>query len=112
MNEKILLFNDNYQKYDAWYENHPYLYGSELFLLQQLIPEPGNTVEIGVGTGRFAQSLNIKYGLEPGKNMAELALKRGIKVDCGYAENMPYEDNRFSCALLMVTLCFVDDAVK
>ncbi len=109
---KIKLFDENADKYDIWYEKNAYAYGSELKLLEPLIKEPECSVEIGLGTGRFAEMLKIKYGLEPSAGMAKIAKKRGIIVEQGVAEDMPYKDDSFVCALLMVTLCFVNNAKK
>jgi SAM-dependent methyltransferase len=41
--------------------------------------------------------------------MAALARKRGIEVAEGTAERLPFEDERFDFALMVTTLCFVDD---
>jgi hypothetical protein len=48
--------------------------------LQQAIPIGRKGLEVGVGTGRFAQALNIPYGVEPSRAMANLARKRGIEL--------------------------------
>ena len=69
-------------------------------------------MEIGVGTGRFAESLGIKTGVEPSKRMRELAQKRGLQVLNGVAEKLPFEDSRFDFVLMVTTVCFVDDIDK
>lgn len=46
--------------YDAWFEEHPFVYQSELKAVSSLWPSSGRGIEIGVGTGRFAAPLGIK----------------------------------------------------
>ena len=69
-------------------------------------------LEIGVGTGRFAEPLGIEYGLEPSKSMAEIAKKRGIKIYEGVAEDIPFKDEFFDYVLMTTTLCFLKDPIK
>lgn len=97
-------------RYDAWFERHRFAYESEVAALRALLPprfERG--VEIGVGTGRFAEPLGIKLGLEPSPAMATRARWRGIEVVEGVAEALPWADNEFDLILMVTTICFVDD---
>ena len=73
------------------------------------MPESDNGVEIGVGSGRFAEPLGIKMGLEPSKEMIKIAQKRGVEVIAGVAENLPFKDSQFDFVLMITTICFVDD---
>lgn len=73
------------------------------------MPESDNGIEIGVGSGRFAEPLGIKMGLEPSKEMIKIAQKRGIEVIAGVAENLPFKDSQFDFVLMITTICFVDD---
>ena len=41
--------------------------------------------------------------------MREIAQKRGIEVVDGIGEALPYEDSRFDFALMITTICFLDD---
>ena len=66
-------------------------------------------MEVGVGTGRFAEPLGINTGLEPSARMAEIARKRGIKVLDGVAEYLPFGDGQFELVLMVTTVCFLDD---
>ena len=110
---KIEPFEKYTQRYEQWFEKHRYVYLSELKAVERLLPENReNCIEIGVGTGRFAQPLGIKIGLEPSKKMAKIAEKRGIKVYYGVAENLPFKDEIFDCVLMVTTICFVDDIQK
>jgi ubiquinone/menaquinone biosynthesis C-methylase UbiE len=41
--------------------------------------------------------------------MAEHARKKGIEVAAGVAEHLPYHDAEFDHALMVTTICFLDD---
>ena len=73
------------------------------------MPKSRKGMEIGVGSGRFAAPLGIKLGVEPSRKMKKIAQKRGIKVIEGVAEKLPFADSQFEFALMVTTVCFVDD---
>jgi ubiquinone/menaquinone biosynthesis C-methylase UbiE len=102
-------FEKHVDRYEQWFLDNPLAYVSEIKAIQALVPKSGEGVEIGVGTGRFAAPLRIRYGVEPAASMAALARKRGVEVSDGTAESLPFEDGRFDFALMVTTLCFVDD---
>jgi len=102
-------FDTHVQQYEEWFGNNPFAYVSELHALQELLPPNGNGIEIGVGTGRFAVPLGIQKGVEPSTAMAELALKKGLDVVIGVAENLAFPDAKFDYALMVTTVCFLDD---
>ncbi len=109
---KIEPFEKYYNKYEDWFIKNKFAYQSELLAIRELLPEKGRGVEIGVGSGRFAEPLGIKYGIDPSGKMLEIARKRGIEVSLGVAENLPYSDESFDHALMVTTICFLDDIVK
>ncbi|MFP4202602.1 MAG: class I SAM-dependent methyltransferase [Candidatus Acetothermia bacterium] len=102
---------DNYsEEYDNWFEENEKAYRSELLAVEELLPEDrGSAVEIGVGSGRFASELGIPEGVEPSEPMAEIARGRGIAVREGRAEDLPLENESYDLAVLVTTICFVDD---
>ncbi|AAD36367.1 MAG TPA: SAM-dependent methyltransferase [Thermotoga sp.] len=102
------IFERFVNEYERWFLVHRFAYLSELQAVKCLLPE-GRGVEIGVGTGRFAVPLKIKIGVEPSERMAEIARKRGVFVLKGTAENLPLKDESFDFALMVTTICFVDD---
>ncbi len=106
------IYNQFSEEYDQWFERHENLYKSELLALQQAIPIGRKGLEVGVGTGRFAQALNIPYGVEPSRAMANLARKRGIEVVEGMAENLPFEAATFDFVLMVTVDCFLSDIPK
>jgi len=106
------VFDRRYRRYDAWYDRNRFAYLSELKAIRKVLPKKGIGLEIGVGTGRFAQALGIKYGIDPSGNMMRLARKRGVTVRRGYGENLPYDDKSFDYAALIITICFVRDPAR
>ncbi len=99
-------------EYDAWFERNRYVYLSELNLLKKIIPKGVLGLEIGVGTGRFAEPIGIEFGIDPSFNMLKLAKDRGIKVVVGVGENLPFKGESFDLVLIVVTICFVDNPIE
>lgn len=106
---KISPFEKYAEKYDEWFIENRWVYEAELRAVKAMLPAGGHGVEIGVGTGRFAESLGIKTGVEPSKRMKKIAQRRGIKVLDGVAEKLPFDDGQFDFVLMVTTVCFVDD---
>jgi len=103
------LFNSIAAAYDMWFEEHPIIYQSELRALETFIPPEGSGLDIGTGTGRFAEHLGIKTGIEPAPNMAERARNKGIAVKQVRAEKLPFADELFDFALMVTIDCFLDN---
>lgn len=112
MTDTTTAFDQNTLEYDQWFEKHSAVYQSEILAIQQAIPQNKKGIEIGVGTGRFAEPLNIKFGVEPSENMAKVAEQRGIKVYRAYAENLPIDNATFDFVLMVTTVCFLSDIPK
>lgn len=100
-------FDETSKGYDAWYESHPALYRSELAALRPAVPS-GTGLEIGVGTGRFAAPLGVRFGLDPAINMLRLAKKRGILAVQGLGESLPFRDRAFDFVQIVFVIEFVD----
>jgi ubiquinone/menaquinone biosynthesis C-methylase UbiE len=103
---------DHYQKtwkeYDDWYDAHQALYQSELAALKKVVPS-GTGLEIGVGTGRFAAPLAVRFGLDPVIQMIRLAKKRGVQVVQGFGENLPFKNESFHFVQIVLVLEFIDN---
>ncbi len=106
---KIEPFEKHTSRYDDWFTKHKFVYQSELEAVRHHLPPNERGIEIGVGTGRFAAPLGIRFGLEPSVKMREIAHKRGVEVVGGVAEAIPFSDSIFDFALMVTTICFVDD---
>lgn len=96
-------------RYDEWFETYENAYQSEINALGTLVSPDSIGVEIGVGTGRFADPLGLQFGLDPAVEMLHLAAERGISVLRGVAESLPFPAGSFDSVLIVTTICFVDD---
>lgn len=111
----VHIFDVYARRYDEWYEKP---FGRMAFELEKAsikslckdLKHP--LLEIGVGTGRFAQALNVEYGVDVSSGALIFAKGRGIEVVKGAGENLPFRDKTFGGVFLIVTLCFVDDPLK
>jgi len=109
---KIRPFEKYTDQYENWFEKNRYVYQSEINAIRVILPDFKNGIEIGVGSGRFAKPLGIKFGVEPSYEMRKIAQSRGIEVVDSAAEKLPFKDCSFDLALMVTTLCFLDDERK
>jgi len=106
---KIAAYQEYAGEYDGWFDENRFAYESELQAVGLSLPRAGTGVEIGVGTGRFAGRLGVRFGVEPSKSMRTIARDRGIAVVGGTAEALPLGNGRFDFAVMVTVLCFFDD---
>ncbi|MBN2621097.1 class I SAM-dependent methyltransferase [candidate division WOR-3 bacterium] len=103
------IFTDEYEN---WFKENELIFQSELLALKQVIPIGKEGIEIGIGSGIFAEKLDIKFGIDPSEKMLNYATQRNLKVKKGFAENLPYPDNSFDFAAFITSICFVDNPEK
>ncbi len=106
------VFDREAARYDAWFESERgrALFESEVHCLRQVsagLPRPW--LDVGVGTGRFAQALGIDMGVDPAPSALRYADKRDVKVLPSLGEALPFGDGEFGAVFIIVTLCFADD---
>jgi len=106
---KTKPFDEHLNEYEQWFSDNRYAYESELEAIRNILPEKGKGIEIGIGSGVFAAPLGIIEGIEPSGVMREKAAERGLHVIDGVAENLPLADKSYDFALMVTTICFVDD---
>lgn len=109
--ETVRLFDRETARYDAWFDSlaGQVLFRAEVEAVRRLFSGlPGPGLEVGVGTGRFAQALGVSYGADPSWGVLQLARRRGVHVVQGRGEALPFLDGTFGSVLLIVTLCFAD----
>lgn len=89
-------FDEHAEKYDSWFlENRNVLY-SEVKLIAKVLKDRTSIYSVGCGSGLFEKILRedynicIEHGLEPSADMAQIAQKRGLKVDITTAEKATY----------------------
>ena len=109
---KIEPFEKYTDQYEDWFVQNKYAFKVEIKAVRKHIPKQGRGIEIGVGSGLFAEPLGIHIGLEPSVKMRSIAVKRGVNVVDGTAENLPFMDDFYDFALMVTTICFVDDVEK
>lgn len=98
------------ERYDSWFESNETLFESEARAIEAVLPEGWDrAVEIGCGTGLFADRLGVESGIEPSEPMADRARGRGIDVTPGTAEDVPLEDETVDLGLMLGVLGYVDD---
>jgi len=107
------VFETEAERYDRWFDRHPAAYESEVEAVRAALPGCcGHSLEIGIGTGRFATPFGIVDGVEPATAMRQIAETRGVHAVDGVAEALPFDDESFDCALMVTTICFVDDPTQ
>jgi hypothetical protein len=77
------IFEKYAEDYDRWFDEHREEYLSELARIRRLLPAPGpRSIEMGVGSGRFAASLGVTLGVEPSwAHEKEGSLSGSFKVE-------------------------------
>ena len=95
--------------YDAWFEGKGKLiFEIEVKAFEEVLPLlPKPWLEVGVGSGRFAQRLGIDTGIDPSAKMLQTARRRGIVAFLARGEDSVFEVESFGTVFLIVTLCFV-----
>ena len=103
-------FDELALEYDAWFDGD----GNLIFFIEAqafrtLLPDlPKPWLEIGVGSGRFAQALGIGTGIDPSRRLVEMARKRGINAFDSRGEQRFFDEESFGTVFLIVTLCFLE----
>ena len=72
------------------------------------LPRPW--LEVGVGTGRFAEALGVDIGVDPASGALQYAKRRGIRAVRALGHSLPFKADAFGAVFVIVTLCFADDA--
>lgn len=102
------------ERYDLWYDLP---FGSSVFALEveclkRCGPVEGPSLEVGVGSGRFAKALNVDVGVDTSLELLKIARSRGLKVLMARAEELPFKYQSFKSIFMIVSLCFFEDPLK
>ena len=110
LDNKTVTFNMLASEYYLWFEGDGKLvFDIEVCAFREIMPLlPGPWLEVGVGSGRFAQALGIMKGVDPAEGLLKIAQSRGIDVSLSSGEKCPFDECSFGTVFLIVTLCFVD----
>jgi ubiquinone/menaquinone biosynthesis C-methylase UbiE len=109
---KTRPFDNHVDEYEKWFVDNHFVFQSELYAIKKAIPSEKKGIEIGIGSGIFAKPLGIKTGIEPSKAMREKAKTRKINAVDAIAEDLPYPESSIDFALMVTTVCFLDDIYK
>jgi SAM-dependent methyltransferase len=104
-------FSAHANEYDSWFDGEPgaTVFATEVECLRPLLHSyPRPYLEVGIGSGRFAQALGIEYGVDPVLTLLTKAKARDINVIRARGEKLPFTSGSFGGVLLALTLCFVD----
>jgi SAM-dependent methyltransferase len=111
---KSSVFDELATEYDAWFDREGKLiFDIEVQAFKQILdclPKPW--LEVGVGSGRFAQALGIETGIDPSIKLIEMARRRGITAFLGQGEQELFDEESFGTVFLIVTLCFLDSPLE
>lgn len=113
MSEPAGIFDSEAEHYDRWFETPEgrVLFANELQAIRLLWRDEFRpALEVGVGTGRFAQALGVESGIDPAPGALRLARQRGLRVEVACGEALPFASGSLGGVLLLTTLCFAADA--
>lgn len=103
------VFDEFAGDYDRWFDENGMVYAAQVRMLRNAVPRTGCGLEVGVGSGRFAVPLGIRCGIDPSRELTQMAKGRGIEVVRGEGEHLPYRADSFDYVLMMTVICFLDD---
>ena len=103
------VFDEYANDYDTWFDEHDDVFQAQQRMLRAAIPNQGQGLEVGVGSGRFAVPSGTRYGIDPSRELIRIAKRRGIEVVRGEGEHLPYRTSSFDYVLMMTVICFLDD---
>lgn len=106
---KIEAFQKYTNEYDNWFVINRFAFLSEIGAIKKTLLQTEGVVEIGIGSGVFAKPLGINEGIDPSEAMRQKAEQKGLKVLDAVAEKLPYPDASLKGAVMITSICFVDD---
>jgi ubiquinone/menaquinone biosynthesis C-methylase UbiE len=112
---RINIFDKYAEEYDRWFDTPEgrVLFAVEVKAIKLLMKDLERPfLEIGVGTGRFADEIGIEFGIDPSSNVLEIAKMRGITTKKAKGENLPFADGSFGAVFILFTLCFTENPEK
>lgn len=105
-------FHELAEEYDHWFDNS-LLFSIEKAAIHSLaVSFSQPALEIGVGPGRFAEALQIPFGIDPAMAPLLLAKRRGISTCQAIAEELPFASSSLGAIFLLFTLCFLESPAR
>jgi len=118
MTETIRAFDEAANFYDEWYQTSK---GKQVFIVERdaveaLLPDEGIGIEIGAGTGIFAEALTKKSRsvvcLDTSSGMISEAKSRGLTSIIGDAKKLPLRGKILDFAYLITLIEFLESPVE
>ena len=111
----MAAFDEHASAYDSWFFDNQNLLTSELKLVAHFLDKHSEILSIGCGSGLFESLLaqdydiHIRHGIEPSKDMAEIAKKRGLQVDISPAETCEIVPDKFDIIMFNGSVSYIND---
>ncbi|WED24747.1 class I SAM-dependent methyltransferase [Vibrio sp. JC009] len=108
-------FDDYATAYDAWFMENQFVLNSELLLVKYFLADCGETLSVGCGSGLFEKLLrdehgiDIRHGIEPSSNMADIAVKRGMQVQVKGAEDAEFGESCYDTIMFNGSPGYISD---
>ena len=110
--ESSQVFHERAKEYDSWF-NDSLLFDIEIAAVRALaIPVESPALEIGVGSGRFAEALGSGFGIDPALAALQIASSRDIAVCQAIGEKLPFCNDSIARISIFFTLCFIENPQK
>lgn len=114
------MFDGLADKYDRWFLTNDKVFVSELKPLHACLNplKKDKILSVGCGSGLFEVALKNEYGIlvehgvEPSEDMAEIAGKRGMKVEIGDAETTNFPEEEYDVIYLNGCSTYIADLSK
>lgn len=116
MNQKS--FDQYAEQYDYWFLANPNVLLSEVKLVAKTLEGCQNIFSVGCGSGLFESILRKDYGieinagLEPSKDMAEIAKKRGVNITIATSEEFDYAGQKYDTIIYNGCPGYITDLEK
>ncbi len=113
-----IAFDEYADQYDIWFLKNKNVLDSEVALLAHFLKNPGRVISVGCGSGLFEKLLkqdygiDIKEGVEPADGMRDIAIKRGMDVRAGTAEDVDLGSEVFDTIIFNGTPSYIGDLEK
>lgn len=108
-------FDEHASLYDAWFMENTNVLLSEARLVARTLQGAKKVLSVGCGSGLFEKILreefgiDIKYGIEPARGMAEIAIRRGMTVEIATAEDGNFGKGEFDAILFNGSPSYIAD---
>lgn len=111
------IFDGYATEYDQWFMANKQVFLSELKLLKSVLTTAStkSALSIGCGSGLFEDALHRQYalplfdGVEPSKDMAQIARKRGLQVLLGKAETVSLPNQAYDTVYFNGSSSYIKD---